>query len=51
MSTYLKNYFKGSYQLFKKSKNIQDVDRNISKLAFKYGFDEFEGIFKSLFTR
>ena len=38
------NTYLGSYKLFKNSKNIQDVDRNIGRAAFKYDFEEFEGI-------
>jgi hypothetical protein len=36
--------YSGSYKLFRNSKNIQDVDRNIGRSAFKYNFEEFEGI-------
>ena len=35
---------KGSYKLFKKAKNLKDVDRIISNSAFKYNLEEFEGI-------
>lgn len=37
---------KGSYKLFKKSKNIQDVDINFGKSAFNYNLDQFEGKIK-----